>query len=344
MKFRDLFKEQDLIFIAEIGINHNGRIEDALSLVKAAASAGAHAVKIQTYNPELMYSVYGNSLLASGNEGAPDSSLVDFFRSLLLSRKDLERISGYSVENNVTFFSSPFDGESVDLLERLNVPLYKIASSELTNHGLLKKIASTKKPILLSTGMSGEGEIDSALTVLTRHGAPDIILLHCVSLYPLPPGYANLSRIISLRERFGLEVGFSDHSPDHHALELAVALGARIFEKHFRLPDPYTCPDSAVSLTPGQFRDMLKAAENALRMMGTGMIDYGLHEKDVAKSARRSLYAARLIPRGTVLSAADIDAKRPDAGIPAFLADEIIGRTVNTDIEKDFIIRWEYLE
>ena len=344
MKFRDLFKEQELIFIAEIGINHNGRLQDALELVKSAAFAGAQAVKFQTYQPEQMYSVYGNSLLTSGKEGKRDTSLIDFFRKLSLSREDLKRISGYSEELNVIFFSSPFDDESVDLLESLDAPVYKIASSELTNHGLLKKIASVKKPILLSTGMAREGEIDSALSVLTRHGAPDIILLHCVSLYPAPPEHINLSRIISLRERFGLEVGFSDHSRDHHAVEIAAALGARIFEKHFMLPEPFECPDGAVSLTAEQFHLMRVAAMRVLEMMGTGMIDYGLSEKDVAKSARRSLYAARLIPRGTVLTAHDVSAKRPDAGIPAFLADEVIGKTAIIDIEKDYVIRREYLE
>ncbi len=344
MKFRDHFRDSELIFIAEIGINHNGDPASAKSLVDAAAGAGAHAVKFQTFLPELMYSAYASSLLAEGREVRKDPAQIDFFRKLALGKDDLLDISRHCRERNISMFSSPFDDPSIDLLEELGVPYYKIASSEVTNIPLLTRLGGTRKPVIMSTGICTEREIGAAIEALTAGGAPDVVLLHCVSLYPLPPERANLRRITALRERFGLEVGFSDHSPDFRAVELAVALGARIIEKHFTLSPGYECPDGAVSLDPEAFRAMGVAARNALAMLGDGHVDYDFYEKDVAKSARRSLYAKRFIPRGKTLEAGDVAPKRPGTGIPASRIGELIGKRALVDIEEDYQLRMEYFE
>lgn len=344
MKFRDHFKGSELVFIAEIGINHNGDAAQAKALVDAAVLAGAHAVKFQTFVPELMYSVYTSSLLAKGREDERDLSQIEFFRTLTLGGEDYRELARFCGRKGIAMFSSPFDAASIELLEEIDVPFYKIASSEVTNTALLKKLGSTGKPVLMSTGICTEKEIGAAVECLVRHGAPDIILMHCVSLYPLPPERANLNRIAALKKAFGLEVGFSDHSPDFRAVELAVALGARIFEKHFTLSPEFECPDRAVSLTPEQFRGMTQAAESALAMLGDGHVDYDFYEKDVAKSARRSLYAKQFIPRGKVLTGDDVIPKRPGTGLSASRIDEIIGRKARVDIEEDFQLRMEYFE
>ncbi len=344
MKFRDFFKNRELIFIAEIGINHRGDAGLAARLVEAAARGGADAVKFQTFAPEQMFSRYGNSLLASDTTEKADFSTIEFFRKLRLGKDDYLSLAHLSKEKGLLFFSSPFDLESLELLESLNVPVYKIASSEVTNLSLLREIGATGKPVILSTGICMEKEIEEAVAALVSAGAPDIVLMHCVSLYPLPPERANLRRIAALRDRFGLEVGFSDHSPDFHAVQIAAALGARVFEKHFTLSADYDCPDMAVSLTPDQFLEMRSAVETVVSMMGHGRIDYDFYEKDVAKSARRSLYARRHIPRGTVLSDDDIAAKRPGVGISAALRDVLVGMRALVDIEEDFPLRMEDFE
>jgi sialic acid synthase SpsE len=344
MKFRDHFKGRELVFIAEIGINHNGDIAQAKSLAEAAAGAGAQAVKLQTFVPELMYSAYTSSLLSRGKEGDRDLSQVEFFRKLTLGAEEYRELARFCREKGIVLFSTPFDAVSIGLLEEIQVPFYKIASSEVTNTSLLREIARTGKPALMSTGICTEKEIGEAVGTLVKHGTPDIVLMHCVSLYPLPPERVNLNRIAVLREKFGLEVGFSDHSPDSRAVELAVPLGGRIFEKHFMLSPDSECPDRAVSLDPAAFRGMIAAAESALAMLGDGHIDFDFYEKDVAKSARRSLYAKRFIPRGTVVTADDIVPRRPGTGISASRIDEFIGRTALVDIEEDYQLRMEYFE
>jgi len=344
MKFRDLFKDRELILIAEIGINHNGDADLAARLVEAAERGGADAVKFQTFVPERMFSRFGKSLLAGGGEGEEDFSQIEFFGKLMLGKDDHARLSSLSAEKGMVFFSSPFDVESLELLESIDVPIYKVASSEVTNLVLLREIGATGKPVVMSTGICTEKEIGGAIATLVSAGAPDIVLMHCVSLYPLPPERVNLRRIAALRDRFGLEVGFSDHSPDFRAVGAAAALGARIFEKHFTLSDDYDCPDMAVSLTPERFLEMRGAAESVLSMMGHGRIDYDFYEKDVAKSARRSLYAKRHIPRGTVLTRDDIAAKRPGTGLSAALAEDLVGRRAVVDIQEDHLLRMEYFE
>ncbi len=344
MNIRDIFKNKDFIFIAEIGINHNGDIDTACKMIDAATNAGADAVKFQTFVPEMMFSSYGKSLLEESKSYYRDYSLIDFFRKLTFTKDEYVRIAECAKKAGTLFFSSVFDDASLTLLEELNVPLYKIASSEVTNEPLLALIGTTRKPVILSTGICTEHEIDRAISTLRKNGTPDIALLHCVSLYPMPPERANLKRIISLRERFGLEAGFSDHSSDCSAAALAASLGARIFEKHFTLARDFKCPDASVSLDPVQFREMIHACRIAVAMLGDGSIDYDAHQKEVAKSARRSLYAKRFIPPGKKITPDDIAAKRPGVGIPPSLQENIIGKTARVNIEEDSLLKMEYFE
>jgi N,N'-diacetyllegionaminate synthase len=340
----EIFPGRDAVFVAEIGLNHNGDAGTALMMVDAAARAGADAVKFQTFVPSLFYSIYASSLLADGKEGAPDRSQIDFFQKLVLAPADYRRIQARAREKKLVFFSSPFDIPSVDMLESLGVPLYKIASSEVTNHILLRRVAQTGRPVVMSTGICTEEEIEAALNVLHTHGAPEVTLLHCVSLYPLPPAKANLARIRAMKTRFGVNVGFSDHDADGHTSEIAAAYGARVFEKHFMHLPGFDCPDRAVSLDPGQFARMVQGVRSVIAMEGDGHLSFDISEKEIAKSARRSLFSAVCIPGGTVITGEHLVAKRPGTGMPVYRLNDIIGRKAACDIGEDFLIRPEHLD
>ena len=327
------------MYIAEIGINHNGDFDMAMQMVKAAKEAGADAVKFQTFLPGSMNSLYTTALMNSGFEEFKDSSQFDFFSRFCFTENQYAELMKYSRDLGLVFFSSPFDGASVDLLEKLGVPLYKVASSEVTNHILLEKIARTGKPVLLSTGISSEYEISLAVKVLSRHGAGEVALMHCVSLYPVESQFVNLKRIISLKEKFGLDTGFSDHSRGVEAAVLAAAMGARIFEKHFVIGREYECPDRDVSLAPGEFAAMIRSLEESIRMLGDGEITYKRIESDVARSARRSLFARRFIPRGKTIEADDLVALRPGIGIPVYEMEDILGRVTRVDIDEGYMIK-----
>ncbi len=330
-------------YIAEIGLNHNGDLGTAERMVRAAAEAGADAVKFQTFDPDLMISLHTASLLSTGREGEPDGSLRDFFRQFVLTPDEYMFLKKLSDELGVVFFSSPFDGPSVDLLEELHVPCYKIASSEVTNHPLIEKIARTGKPVIMSTGICTEQEIARALDLLHASGAGETVLLHCVSLYPLPPEKANLNRIPALKERFHRAVGFSDHTSDSSTSVLAAALGARYFEKHFALAD-VDCPDRNVSLLPEEFAAMIADVERSIVSCGSGRISFGADETDVARGARRSLFAKRTIPAGTVITADDMVALRPGVGIPVTEMDKYTGHKTKVPIPEGYLIREEYFE
>lgn len=332
------------VFIAEIGLNHNGNLEDALLHVEAAAKAGADAVKFQTFVPELMVSRYADSLLGKGREGLPGYETIDFFSGLVLSMDELKEVQKHAHLHGVVFFSAPFDVPSVELLKALDVQLYKVASSEVTNHGLLREIAGTGKPVLLSTGMSTIEEVSMAVDVLLEKGNRDIVLLHCVSKYPVPAVDNNLSRIKKLAETFQLPVGFSDHNRGPVAAMGAAAAGARVFEKHFKLKEGYKCPDAEVSVTPDEFSSFTGDVRMMIAMMGENEEGNDLPDAQTARGARRSLYVSTTLNAGHVVKKGDIVCKRPGVGIPAYRMREYEGRKVKVTIPEDYLVREEYFE
>ncbi len=335
-------KNNEPIFIAEIGLNHNGSLKEADEMITAAARAGADAVKFQTFNPRLMNSPYTKDLLQSGTDKKKDFETIEFLSRFVLTGNDYELLKEKANREGVLFFSSPFDAESVDLLERLDVPMYKVASSEVTNTLLLRKIAETGKPVIMSTGMSGEDDLDNAVAIL-KGGAGELALLHCVSLYPLEGSEANLRRIVSLKNRYGLPTGISDHSRDFKTSVYGAVLGARIFERHFKLSSDHDCPDKDVSLTPEQFGMMKEEITSALNSLGSGRISFEGREADTARAAKRSLFAAEDIARGEVISDKNIVCLRPGTGIPANMIDEITGSEAVRNIKKDSLIKYEDL-
>ena len=339
-----LFKtKRKAVYIAEIGLNHNGSYDSALSMIKAAKKAGADAVKFQTFIPELLISPYADSLIKNGTDDVKDFKTIDFFKKLILSKEELIQLKNKSEEMDIIFFSSPFDLPSLELLEELNVPLYKIASSEITNIRLIKAVALTGKPAIFSTGIANENEIENAVELFKTNSNAELAILHCVSLYPLPPQSANLKRIQALKNKFGLLTGFSDHSSGNEASMLAAAYGARIFEKHFKLDPNFECPDKEVSLDPDRFTEMINLVENAILMEGTGTISFSEEESPVARSARRSIFALKDIPAGKIIEESDLTALRPGIGIGADKLNAVIGRKTLKNIEKDKIIKEDFL-
>lgn len=337
-------RKHEALYIAEIGLNHNGDAALAGRMIEAAARAGADAVKFQVFVPELMNSRYTVDLLAGRPEGAGDEGILDFFRGFVLGEDAYRHLAGVARSHGVTFFASVFDLPSLELMEGLGAPLYKIASSEVTNWPLIEAIARTGKPAVMSTGMAAEDEIAGALAAFRRHSAAEVVLLHCVSLYPLPPAEVNAARIGTLSERFGCPVGFSDHSRDILAAVVAAARGARVFEKHFTIDRFHDCPDKEVSLAPDDFRRLIDAVEEAIPMVGSGAIPFGAAEGQVARAARRSLFARRTIERGAVIGADDLVALRPGTGIPVHRRDTVLGRRALREIPAGHLVRSEDLE
>ncbi len=331
-------------YIAEIGLNHNGNIDAALEMIRAAASSGADAVKFQTIVPEKLNSVYTTSLLQSGNDSNRDSSQIDFFSKFSLNLSEYRVIKDEAVRCGLDFISSVFDAASLDMLTELGVPFHKLASSELSNPELVRAAARSGLPLLLSTGMSSEQDIELALNQWESNGGGEIVLLHCVSLYPCSPEDLNLSRIRTLRERFGKRVGFSDHSAGIEAAFAAAAIGAEVFEKHFKLSSGFECPDACVSAAPDEFGRLVDAVEKAALMSGDGALSCGTREGEVARAARRSLFAAADIPKWKKIESSDLAALRPGVGIPANRDDLVIGKVANRLIEKERIIKMEYLD
>lgn len=339
-----VFRNKKTIFIAEIGLNHNGSFAQAYEMIMAAAEAGADAVKFQTFNPELMNSPYTKSLMEKGDTSFADRGVIDFLSKFTLEKDEYLKLKERAAASGVEFFSAPFDAESVDLLEYTGVKLYKLASSEVTNIPLLKRVAHTRKPVIMSTGMSSEDEIAAAVKTLKDNGCPETCLLHCVSLYPVRPDEANLLRIVNLRERFGLHTGLSDHSTGYETVAAAAILGARVFEKHFKLGDDHQCPDAEVSLAPAAFKEMTVKVNEAISMLGSGDIPYGQRESGTARAARRSLFAADDIKKGSIIDEKSLVALRPGTGISAAMFYRVAGKKALRDIQSGALITPEDFE
>ncbi|MBN1500148.1 MAG: N-acetylneuraminate synthase family protein [Spirochaetes bacterium] len=341
MKLDDIFKKDEVKIIAEIGINHNGNFETAEKMIVEAAKAGAHAVKFQTFDASVLYSPFADSLLKK-KPPVKDDSLSDFFSRFMFSEEQIKKLKSVSDNNGIEFFSSPFDIQSVDILERTGVRVYKIASSEISNIPLLKKIASTGKPVLISTGISFEEEIDGAVEIFSNSNT-DFALLHCVSLYPVSKEDVNLSRINTLRKKYKCAAGYSDHSSSIDYCVGAVYLGAEYIEKHFML-EGLECPDANVSITPAVIRNLITQISKIKTILGDGQLNYNKNEEVVANSARRSLYAASDMNAGDVIKVNDICVKRPGLGISPLNIDNITGKKLKNPVKKDMPFKFEDIE
>ena len=321
--------------IAEIGVNHDGSLERALTLVDEAAHAGADAVKFQTFDPAAL--AVGSAPLAdyqqAGTSGV--STQLEMLTALALSASDFRVLATRCSELGVDFLSTPFDEPSAELLIGLGVPALKIGSGELTNTPFLAHCGALGVPVLLSTGMATELEIDAALTAVRRSGNDAVVLLHCVSSYPTPVSEANLLAIVTLRERFGVPVGYSDHCLGLDVSLAAIALGSTVLERHITLDRELLGPDHAISLLPSELRELIDRARAIESALGDGIKAPREVEANTRQVARRSLVAARDLEPGHVVALADIAAKRPAGGLTPARRDDLVGATLTRGIRAD---------
>ncbi len=334
MKIGDkLIGEGEPCFIvAEAGVNHNGDIVLAKKLIDAAATAGADAVKFQTFKAEDVVTTDADKAAYQKETTDGGESQFQMLKNLELGRDDFKKLFDYAGKKGVIFLSTPFDHKSVDLLSELGVPAFKIPSGEINNFPLLQHIADQEKPMILSTGMATLEEVKEALDVINSR---EVVLLHCVSSYPARIEDTNLKAIATLRETFGLPVGLSDHSMGITIPIAAAALGACVIEKHFTLDRNLPGPDHQASLEPVEFEQMVKAIRDVEKAMGDGLKQPTKVENDNKKVVRRSIVADVDIPRGTIITEEMVAIKRPGTGLEPKYIGDVIGKTAAVTIKKD---------
>ena len=317
-------------------MNHNGSLELALELVRQARCAGADGVKFQTFRADRLASVRSPR---APYQGSGDQ--LRMLQALELSGKAFGILRDRALEEGLEFLSTPFDEESAVLLRDLGVGRFKVSSGDLTNTPLLRTIGSFGLPVILSTGMARDGEIAEALEALRGAGAGDLMLLHCITAYPAPPEDLQLLRMADLRERFGLPVGFSDHSLGAEAAPAARALGACLIEKHLTLDRSMSGPDHAASADPAGFAEMVRRVRLVEEMLGGPERTYSAQEMENRRAAHRSVAAARDIAAGAVLAREDLGILRPGTGIPPRHLEELVGRRASKAIPAGEPIQWD---
>lgn len=332
---RPIGRDHPPFVIAEMSGNHNQSLERAMAIVEAAAQAGAHAIKLQTYTADtITLNVRGGSFEISD----PDSlwagqNLHDLYQQAHTPWEWHGPIMERARELGLICFSSPFDETAVDFLEDLGAPAYKIASFENNHLPLIEKAASTGKPLIISTGMASLGELDDAVRTAHDAGCSQLVLLKCTSTYPATPENTNIRTIPHLRELFGCEVGLSDHTMGVGVAVASVALGASVVEKHFTLARADGGVDSTFSLEPGELANLVSETERAWQALG--QVRYGPTEAEQKSLVfRRSIYAAADIAQGETFTEANIRIVRPGQGAPPGLYRELLGRKSKSDIKR----------
>jgi N,N'-diacetyllegionaminate synthase len=320
---------EPVFIIAEAGVNHNGDFGLAKQLVDAAQEAGADAVKFQTFRAENVASPAAEKAAYQVETTGAEESQLSMLRRLELPDEAYRELEKYCQARGILFLSTPFDERSVDLLDDLNVPAFKVGSGELTNLPFLRYIAKRRKPVILSSGMATLEEVKLAVNVLRGAGCNGIIVLHCVSAYPAEPADANLRAMATMAAALELPVGFSDHTVTFEVPIAAAALGACVIEKHITLDTSLPGPDHRTSFDPADFTKLCYAIRNVEKALGDGTKRPSPNELDVARVARRSLHVARDLERGHALRADDLIACRPGSGISVAAWDSVVGRRLS---------------
>jgi N,N'-diacetyllegionaminate synthase len=322
--------------IAEAGVNHNGKLDLALKLCDSAKKSGADAIKFQTWKTENIVTMTTNlAAYQESNISNGKISQFEMLKKLELSYNDFVTIKDYCEKIGIIFLSTPDDSESLVFLMKLGINFIKVGSGEVNNTPFLREIGSTKMPVVLSTGMSNLGEVERAYNTLIEAGTPKISLLHCTSNYPCPMDEVNLTAMITLRDAFKCEVGYSDHTEGIEISIAAVALGAEIIEKHFTLDKSMEGPDHKASLDPMELTEMVKAIRNIEKAMGNGLKKANKSEKEIEKVIKKKIVASKNISKGDIFSNLNITVKRSDNGLSAEFWDLVQGRESNLNYEID---------
>ncbi|MBI9112692.1 pseudaminic acid synthase [Maridesulfovibrio ferrireducens] len=329
--------------IAEMSANHNQNFDAAVELIHIAKECGVDAIKIQTYTPDTITLDCDNEYFKIGKgtiwEGQTLHSLYGTAYTPWEWQPKLKKIAD---NLGLDFFSTPFDASAVDFLEEMDVPVYKIASFELVDIPLIKKVAATQKPVIMSTGMGTLSEIDEAVTAFRQAGGTDLILLKCTSAYPAPPESMNLHTIMNMQETFGVPCGLSDHSLGIEIPVAAVALGACVIEKHFIKSRSDGGPDSSFSLEAEELKAMVISIRNAEKALGK--VQYQITEKEKAgRVFRKSIFASKDIAQGESVTSQNIKCVRPNNGLHTRHFEEIIGKLALSNIKKGTPIHWNLL-
>ncbi len=328
--------------IAEAGVNHNGSLDIAKKLVDIAVEAGADAVKFQTFKTENMVTGYAEKAKYQ-EDTTGTGSQFEMLKKLELSFDDHYILNEYCKEQGITFLSTPFDFSSVDLLEKTNIPFYKISSGDLTNIPFLQYIAKLNKPMIVSTGMANLGEIEAAINSIKECGNDKITLLHCTSNYPTTYEDVNLNAMLTMKESFKLPVGYSDHTIGIEVSIAAVSMGAKIIEKHFTLDKNMQGPDHRASLDPRELKSMVSSIRNIENAFGDGIKKCCKSEENSKITGRKSIVAKIDLMSGEELSFYNIAFKRPGNGISPACLNEILGKKVLSKVKKDDTILSEKL-
>lgn len=339
--------KEEVIIIAEAGVNHNGDIKKAKALIDAAFDAGVDYVKFQTFKADKIVSL--NAKKAEYQQKSIDGTDVfqyNMLKQLELSHENHLELMQYCREKGIRFFSTAFDTEGIDYLESLGFNMFKIPSGEITNYPYLKLISKKGKPVILSTGMSSIEEIESALNILQEQGLSkeDITVLHCNTEYPTPMKDVNLRAMLDIHYRFGVKIGYSDHTLGIEVPIAAVALGASVIEKHFTLDRNLPGPDHKASLEPDELKAMVKSIRNVeLAISGSGNKEPSESEKKNMAIARKSIHIKKALQKNQVIKEEDLIPLRPGDGISPFYWNEIIGKKTVRNLEGYHKLDWSDL-
>jgi len=334
-------KDRKIFIIAEIGVNHNGSIEIAKRLINKAAESGVDAVKLQTFKADNLLIKSAPKALYQKKATGKEESQFEMIKKLELTFDDHKELIRHCKKNKISFLSSPFDLESIDLLNKLKIKIFKIPSGEITNLPYLRKIGRLNKKVILSTGMSNLSEIENALNILVREGTSkgNITVLHCNTEYPTPFKDVNLYAMLTIKDTFNIKVGYSDHTVGIEIPIAAAALGATVIEKHLTLNKTMKGPDHKASLEPAELMAMVRAIRNIELSLGDGFKRPSYSEQKNSRIVRKSIAASRDIKQGEIFNELNIATKRPAAGISAMKWDEIIGRRAKRPFKKDELIK-----
>ena len=326
-----------VFIIAEAGVNHNGSLEMALQLVDVAADAGADAVKFQTFTADALVSKTAQKADYQKQTTNADESQYAMLKRLELSKEDHLAIIKRCQTRQIQFLSTPFDLSSIALLHTLGMTTYKVPSGELTNLPYLRQVATVAQQVILSTGMANLAEVEGALQVLLATGLrrDQVIILHATTEYPCPIDEVNLTAMLTLKHAFSVVVGYSDHTKGIEIPVAAVAMGAKVIEKHFTLDKNLPGPDHKASLEPQELKAMVSAIRNIEMALGDGIKRPSLSEQKNMTVARKSLVASRLIKKGELLTPDNMTVKRPGTGISPMRWDDVMGRTACKDFMVD---------
>jgi N-acetylneuraminate synthase len=341
---RQIGSGKPVYVVAELSANHNQDFKEAVRLIQAAKDAGTDAVKLQTYTPDTLtiksdkeyFRIKGGTLWDG-------RTLYDLYGEAYMPWEWQPKLKSLANELGLELFSAAFDPSAVDFLEKMEVPVHKIASFEIVDISLIEKMARTRKPLIISTGMATLKEIREAVETARNAGAAEIALLKCTSAYPASPDEMNLRTIPHLAETFGVPVGLSDHGLGTAGPVAAVALGACIVEKHFTLSRSIPGPDSAFSLEPHEFKEMVQAIRIAEKALGK--VHYGVSEQEAKSRAfRRSLFVVKDVRRGEVFTGENVRSIRPSEGLPPRYLKDVLGKRAVLDIERGTPLSWELIQ